>query len=143
MKDKGLFFYRLASAAMAACFAGVGLAFFAAPEPILAWFNRLSAPLGLAPAPLQASSFFPVLALAYMYLVALLAGLMFKRPGNPLLPLLLAQAKLASSVLSLAFFFGRAPYLICLANAVVDGGIGALALWLLRLQKRRAASWPA
>jgi len=142
MKDRGLLFYRLASLAMAACFGSVGLAFFAAPEPILEWFNRLSAPLGLNPAPVQAGSFFPILALAYMVLVTLLAGLMFRKPGNPLFPLLLAQGKLASSILSMIFFFGRAPYLICLANAVVDGGIGALALWLSRLQKRRSAPWP-
>ncbi len=142
MKNTGLIFYRFASAAMAACFAAVGLAFYAAPEPILEWFNRLSAPLGLYPAPVQAGSFFPVLALAYMVLVTLLAGLMFRRPGNPIFPMLLAWGKLASAVLSLLFFFGRAPYLICLANAVVDGGIGALALWLSRLQKRSAASWP-
>ena len=77
-----------------------------------------------------------------MYLVTLLAGLMFKKPGNPLFPMLLAQGKFASSILSLVFFFGRAPYLICLANAVVDGGIGALVLWLFFLQKRHAASWP-
>ncbi len=143
MRDRGLLFYRLASAVLAASFAAVGALFFAVPEPVLEWFNRLSAPLGLAPAPVQAGSFFPVLALAYMYLVALLAGLMFRRPGNSLLPLLLAQAKLASALLSLVFFFDRAPYLVCLANAVVDGGIGALALRLRRLQKRRAASWPA
>lgn len=143
MKDKGLLFYRFASAAMAACFAAVGLAFYAAPEPILEWFNRLSAPLGVTPAPVQAGTFFPVLALAYMVLVTLLAGQMFRRPGNPIYPILLAWGKLASSALSLLFFFGRAPYLICLANAVVDGGIGALALWLSRLQKRHTASWPA
>lgn len=142
MKDKGLLFYRFASAAMAACFVAVGLAFYAAPGAILEWFNRLSAPLGLAPAPVQPGSFFPVLALAYMYLVTLLAAMMFRKPGDPLFPALLAQAKLASSALSLLFFFGRAPYLICLANAVVDGGIGALALWLSRLRKHRGASWP-
>jgi len=67
---------------------------------------------------------------------------MFKRPGNPLFPALLAQGKLASAILSLVFFFGRAPYLVCLANPVVDGGIGALALWLYFLQKKRAAAWP-
>lgn len=142
MKDQGLLFYRFASLLMAICFGMVGLAFFAAPEPILKWFNHLSAPLGLAPAPVQAGSFFPVLALAYMVLVTLLAVMMFRRPGNPLFPMLLAQGKLASSFLSLVFFFGRAPYLICLANAVVDGGIGALALGLSRLQKRRSAPWP-
>ena len=77
-----------------------------------------------------------------MYLVTLLAGLMFEKPGNRLLPLLLAQAKFASAVLSLAFFFGHSPYLVCLANAVVDGLLGALVLGLYFLQKRSGASWP-
>jgi hypothetical protein len=45
-------------------------------------------------------------------------------------------------VLSLAFFFAGAPYLICLANAVVDGSIGALVLRLVFLQKKHARSWP-
>lgn len=142
MKNQGLLPYRAVSLAMAVSFGAVGLVFFVLPERTIELFNRLSPPLGLSPAPVQAGSFFPVLALGYMYLVALLAGWMFKRPGNPLLPMLLAQAKFASSILSLVFFFGRSPYLICLANAVIDGGIGALALWLFFLQKRRAASWP-
>jgi hypothetical protein len=142
MKVQGLLLYRIASLALAACFGSVGLIFFALPERTLELFNRMSAPLGLAPSPIHPGSFFPVLALAYMYLVTLLAGLMFKKPGNPLFPMLLAQAKFASSILSLVFFFGQSPYLICLANAIVDGGIGALALALLFLQKRRAASWP-
>jgi hypothetical protein len=142
LKDRELLFYRFASLAMAASFGVVGLAFFVLPERTLELFNRLSPPLGLPPAPVQAGSFFPILALGYMYLVTLLAGLMFKKPGNPLFPLLLAQGKFASSILSLVFFFGRSPYLICLANAVIDGGIGALALWLFFLQKRCAASWP-
>ena len=62
--------------------------------------------------------------------------MMFRRPGNPLLPLLLAQGKFASSIFSLFFFFGRAPYLVCLANAVVDAGIGALVLWLASPAKK-------
>ncbi len=142
MRDKGLLFHRFASLTMAACFAAVGLAFYIAPGPVLEWFNRLSVPLGLAPAPVQPGTFFPILALAYMVQVTLLAGLMFCKPGNPHFPLLLALGKLASSALSLLFFFGRAPYLVCLANAIVDGGIGALVLWLSRLQKRRAGPWP-
>jgi len=68
--------------------------------------------------------------------------MMFRRPGDPLLPLLLAQGKFASSFLSLFFFFGRAPYLVCLANAIVDGGIGSLVLWLYFQQKKHAGSWP-
>lgn len=142
MKNQDLSLYRFASLVMAASFGAVGLVFLILPDRILGFFNRLSAPLGLSPAPVQSGSFYPILAIGYMYLVTLLAGLMFKKPGNPLFPMLLAQGKLASFILSLVFFFGRAPYLICLANAVVDGGIGVLVLWLFFLQKRHAASWP-
>jgi hypothetical protein len=142
MKNQGLLLYRFVSLALAASFGTVGLVFFLMSDRVLGFFNRLSPPLGLSPAPVQSGSFYPILAIGYMYLVTLLAGLMFKKPGNRLLPMLLAQGKLASSILSLLFFFGRAPYLICLANTVVDGGIGMLVLWLFSCQKRYAASWP-
>ncbi len=142
MKSQNLRLYRFASLAMAVTFAVVGLVFLFLPERALEFFNRLSMPFGLAPAPLQPGSFYPILAVAYMYLVTLLAVLMFRRPANPLLPLLLAQGKFASSIFSLFFFFGRAPYLVCLANAAVDAGIGALVLWMAFLQKKHAGSWP-
>lgn len=142
MKNQRLRLYRFVSLVMAAAFAAVGLVFLFFPARVLDFFNRLSPPLGLSPAPVQPGTFYPILAVAYMYLVTLLAGLMFEKPGNPLLPLLLVQAKLASSILSLVIFFGRAPYLVCLANAVVDGLIGALVLRLYFLQKKYAASWP-
>lgn len=142
MKNQGLLWYRIASLVMAVSFGAVGLIFFVFPEGTLEFFNRLSSPLGMPPSPIHSGSFFPILALAYMVMVTLLAGWMFRKPRDPLFPMLLAQAKFASSILSLVFFFGRSPYLICLANAVIDGGIGALALGLLFLQKKRAASWP-
>jgi hypothetical protein len=141
MKDGARSIYRLASLVMAVIFAVVGLVFLVLPDQVLGFFNHLSPPLGLAAAPVQSGSFYPILAVAYMYMVTLLAWWMFRKPGNPLLPLLLAQAKFASAMLSLAFFFAGAPYLICLANAVVDGGIGALVLWLYSLQKKHAAAW--
>ncbi|HEX7502150.1 MAG TPA: hypothetical protein VF451_01915 [Acidobacteriota bacterium] len=133
--------YRLAGLAMAATFAGVGLVFLFLPERVLVFFNRLSPP-GFSPAPVQPGSFFPILAVAYMVLVTGLAWQMYRKPGNPVFPLLLAQGKLASSILSLYFFFTRAPYLVCLANAVVDGAIGGLVLWLHSLQKKHSGSWP-
>ena len=143
MKNRQLRLYRLVSLALAVAFAAVGLVFLFLPGGVLEFFNRLSPPLGLAPAPVHPGSFFPILAVAYMVLVTSLAWLMFSRPGNPLLPLLLAQGKFASSFLSLFFFFGRAPYLVCLANAVIDGGIGVLVLWLYFQQKKLSGSWPA
>jgi len=142
MRKTPLPLYRFLSLAMAASFAAVGLIFLFLPGQVLEFFNRLSPALGLSPAPVQPGSFFPILALAYMVLVTCLAAQMFRKPGNRAFPTLLAQGKLASSVLSLFFFFGRAPYLVCLANAVVDGAIAALVLWLILLQKKHAASWP-
>jgi len=142
MKNQSLRLYRFVSLAMAATFAVVGLVFLFIPDKVLEFFNRLSPPLGLPPSPVQPGNFYPILAIAYMYLVTWLAGLMFKKPGNPLFPQLLAQGKMASSILSLFFFFGRTPYLVCLVNAVADASIGALVLGLHILQKKHAASWP-
>lgn len=142
MKNQHLRLYRFFSLAMAVIFAAVGLVFLFLPDRVLDLFNRLSPPLGLAPAPVQPGSFYPVLALAYMVLVTGLAAQMFRRPENRAFPPLLALGKLASSALSLFFFFGQAPYLVCLANAVVDGGIGILVLWLHALQRKHAATWP-
>jgi len=142
MKNQPMRIYRSCSLAMAATFAAVGLVFLFWPETVLDFFNRLSPQPGLAPAPVHPGTFFPILAVAYMYLVTLLAWLMYRKPGNSLLPLLLAQGKFASSILSLLFFFGRAPYLVCLANAITDGLIGALVMRLYFLQKKHAASWP-
>ena len=142
MKNKPLHLYRSLGLAMALIFAAVGLVFVFLPERVLEFFNRLSLPLGLAPAPVRPGSFFPILAAAYMVLVAALAWLMFKKPANPFMPQLLALGKLASALISLAYFFWSAPYLVCLANAVVDGGIGLLVLGLYGLQKKHAAAWP-
>jgi hypothetical protein len=142
MKSNPLRLYRSLGLAMALAFAVVGLVFAFLPASVLEFFNRLSPSLGLAPAPLRPGSFFPILATAYMVLVTALAWLMFRQPANPCLPQLLALGKLASALLSLAYFFAAAPYLVCLANAVVDGGIGMLALGLRALQKKHAATWP-
>jgi hypothetical protein len=142
MKNQQLRLYRFFSLAMAVVFAAVGLVFLFLPARVLEFFNRLSPPFGLAPAPVQPGSFYPILALAYMVLVTGLAAQMFRQPGNRAFPPLLALGKLASSALSLFFFFGQAPYLVCLANAVADGGIGFLVLWLHALQRKHAAVWP-
>lgn len=142
MRDRHLRLYRAASLALAIIFAAVGLAFLFLPEQVIGFFNGFSPVLGLATAPALPGTFFPILAAAYMYLVTWLAGLMFMKPGAPPFPKLLVQAKLASSALSLYFFFGRAPHLICLANAAADGFIAALVLGLIALQKKHSGSWP-
>jgi hypothetical protein len=64
---------------MAVAFAVVGLAFLLAPSGVVAAFDSLSLRAGLAPAG-PAAGFYLVLAVAYMYLVTLLA--MMPPPEN-------------------------------------------------------------
>jgi len=71
--------------------------------------------------------------------VTILAFLMYRSPKNRILPLLLAHAKLASSIVSLAFFLQQSRYLIYLANFAVDGAIGIVVL--VMYLKMRRTSW--
>jgi len=130
--------YRLAAIVLAVSFVIVGLLFLLLPDGVISFFNRLSGPLRMAPVPLTGYPFFLVLASGYMYLVALLAWLMFRHPGNRTFSSLLAQGKLATSLISLGFFLFHRPFLIYLTNFIVDGLI-ALVVWLLsRYQGQRS-----
>jgi len=120
--------YRALSLALALAFAATGLLFLLAPDRPVTFFNSLFPSLGLPPAPANGWDFYLILAVGYMYLVTVLALSMFRNPENRTLPLLLVHAKLASSVLSLAFFLLHAHYLIYLANFAVDGVIGLVVL---------------
>jgi hypothetical protein len=82
----------------------------------------------MVPSPVIGLNFYIILAVAYMYLVALLAFFMYKYPGNMFFPLLLANGKLASSLLSLYMFSFHKPFLILVVNCFVDGLIGVAAL---------------
>jgi hypothetical protein len=128
-------FYRCAALALTAGFLIVGALFVAIPDGVLSFFNRLSGPLGLPESPPVGRPFFLVLASGYMYLVSLLAWLMFKHPENKTFPLLLVQGKLATSLLSLGFFLAHRPFLIYLANFCVDGLIATGVWWLSKLRK--------
>jgi len=114
----------------------VGLIFLFFPNAALVFFNHISAYFGLSETPLQGAGFYLILAAAYMYLVTLLAILMYRNPAQHIYPFLLAHAKLASSILSLFLFFIYRPYLIFLANFVIDGLIGLAALYFyLKIRK--------
>jgi len=115
---------RVAAYGMAVVFAAVGCVFLAAPGSVVSFFNSLSGPLGMRPAPAPGSSLFSALAAAYMYLVTILAWNMARRPEEDAFPRLLVHAKLASAIVSLGLFFASGPYLVFLANGVVDGLIG-------------------
>jgi len=122
--------YRAFGLGLAVVFAAVGALFVLRPGDVLGFFNAMSRRLGMREGPVE-RSFFGVLAGAYMFVVTLLAWLMYKRPGERVYPRLLAQAKIASSVLSFLMFALHAPWLIYLANGIVDGLIGLAVLFVL------------
>lgn len=130
--------YKLFSFTAAVAFAAVGLLFLVSPDSVLIFFNGFSGYCGLPQAPLPGAGFYLVLAAAYMYLVTLLAGLMYRQPEQNIYPFLLAHAKLASSLLSLGLFLMHQPYLIYFTNFVVDGFIGVAALALMKMKRTEA-----
>lgn len=124
---------RVAAYGMAAVFAAVGGLFLAAPGSVVSFFNQLSIPLGMRPAPAAGPSLYSALAGAYMYMVTLLAWNMARRPKEDIYPRLLVHAKLASALLSFGLCLIYAPYLVLLANGIIDGLIGAVVhIWFRR-----------
>ena len=129
-------YYRTVSLLMVIIFAMVGLIFLFFTEGVLLFFNSIATCAGMKQSPIQGINFYLILASGYMYLVSLLAYLMYKHPDNQYFPLLLANAKLASSVLSLCFFIFHELYLIYLTNCIIDGSIGMLVLYFYRKIKK-------
>ena len=122
-------YYRTFSLLMVLIFVVVGFTFLFLSNGILVFFNSIAAHLGMKQSPVNGINFYLILASGYMYLVSLLAYMMYKHPENNYFPFLLAHAKLVSSVLSLCFFIVHEPYLIYITNCIVDGSIGLLALY--------------
>jgi hypothetical protein len=119
-------------------FAIVGILFLVFPDKVLILFNNVSSYWGMPQSPLIGHNFYLILATGYMYLVTVLAFLMFRNPEVRVYPVLLAHAKLASSFLSLMLFLFHAHYLIYLVNFVIDGFIGLVALYFyFKLQRVR------
>ncbi len=121
---------RLTGAGLAVTFAVVGLVFVAIPSKVLAAFNWLADGLGWPASTTQVYTLYLALALAYMYLVTLLAWQMVRHPDMRVFPWLLVQAKAASAIICLGLFALQEQYLIYLANFVVDGAIALFVWWL-------------
>lgn len=129
-------YYRIFSLLMVFIFALVGLTFLFYSNGVLDFFNSIASLIGMKQAPVNGLNFYLILATGYMYLVTLLAYFMYKNPANLIFPLLLTNAKLASSILSLCFFTLHQPYTIYFANFLVDGLIGITVLFFyLKLKK--------
>lgn len=133
---------RLAAYGMAAVFAAVGILFLTAPGGVIAFFNVLSGPLGFRPAPAFGASLYSALAGAYMYVVTFLAWNLARRPEEELFSRLLVHAKFASALVSFGLFAVHWPYLILLANGIIDGSIGAAALIWFRPRGSSARTGP-
>lgn len=127
MSERSTAFTKAFGLGLALIFALVGGVFVILPGEMLAFFNAMSRRLGMVEGPVE-PSFFVVLAGGYMYVVAVLAWLMYRSPRERIYPLLLSHAKLASAALSFAMFVAAAPWLIYLVNGIVDGGLGLIVL---------------
>ncbi|OGB60033.1 MAG: hypothetical protein A2Y94_14140 [Caldithrix sp. RBG_13_44_9] len=121
--------YRIISLGLCVIFIMVGLIFLFLPQEVLVFFNSLSERLGMIPSPIVAKNFYLILAVGYMYLVAVLAYMMFRQPENHVFPLLLVHGKWASALLSLYLFLSHSPFLIYLTNFLVDGFLGSVVLF--------------
>jgi FtsH-binding integral membrane protein len=122
--------YKLVSLTLSIAFGIVGIVFLAIPAQVLGFFNDISLQFGLPESPAQGTSFFLILAVAYMYLVCMLAFMMYKHPENSAFPLLLISGKSASSIASILFIVVYGHCLIYIVNAITDGSI-ALGVFLL------------
>jgi hypothetical protein len=132
-------FDKAAGLAMAATFASVGLLFLFLPDAAPRFMNGLGRGFGLPEAPLTGANFYVGLAAAYMSIVTILAWMMVRHPAVPGFPLLLAQAKGASSLLSFGLFVFHRPFFVYLANGLIDLLLAALAIFLYRNRKRSEA----
>ena len=122
--------YRLVSLGLSIIFGIVGIVFLAIPAEVLSFFNAISLQYGLPASPAQGTSFFLILAVAYMVLVSMLAFMMYKNPESSSFPLLLITGKSASSIVSILFIVVESHSLIYMVNAITDGSI-ALGVFVL------------
>jgi hypothetical protein len=131
--------YKLVSLTLSIIFGIVGILFLALPEQVLNFFNAISLPFGFPESPTQGTGFFLILAVAYMYLVSMLAFMMYKNPENSSFPLLLINGKSVSSIVSILFIILYGHYLIYIVNALTDGSI-ALGVFLLNRKIRERST---
>jgi hypothetical protein len=134
---------RMAGLSLAGTFAVVGIIFVAIPGKVLAAFNWLAAGIGWPESTTEPYTLYLALAVAYMYVVMLLAWQMVRHPEVRAYPWVLVQAKTASAVVCIGLFAIQEQYLLYLANFVVDGAIALFVWWLcLRRDARGTAVEP-
>lgn len=128
---------RMAGWSLAGTFAVVGVIFLAIPGKVLEAFNWLARGLGWPESTMEPYTLYLALAVAYMYVVTLLAWQMARHPEVRAYPWVLTHAKAASAVLSIGLFALQDQYLLYLANFVVDGAIAVFIWWLCLRRHQR------
>ena len=131
--------YKALSLAMSILFAVVGLIFLTMPADVLVFFNTVSRMIRIEETPVEGFSFYLILAVGYMYLVSLLAYMMFLHPENKYFICILINGKSASSATSILLCALHRPYLIYATNGVVDGLIAVLLIVVYRKLKAESA----
>jgi hypothetical protein len=131
--------YKPVSLTLAVVFAVVGAVFLLIPSHVLSFFNTISINFGLPATATEGTSFFLILAAAYMYLVAMLAFMMYRHTESSSFPFLLINAKLASSVVSVLFVIVHGSCLIYVVNAITDGSIALGVFVLHRMTHERSS----
>jgi hypothetical protein len=121
---------RVAGMGMAATFALVGVVFLTIPGDVLAAFNWAGRPFGLPQSPTDAFTLYLALAVAYMYVVTLLAWRMARQPEVRAYAGVLVQAKGASALVCVGLFAVQDQYLVYLVNFAVDGALAAFVWWI-------------
>jgi hypothetical protein len=131
---------RLTGYGLAVTFAVVGVIFLVIPGDVLALFNWAGRRVGLPEAPTHAYTLYLALAVAYMYVVTVLAWRIARQPQVRAYPWVLVQAKAASALVCLALFAVQAQYLIYIVNCAVDGAIAVFVFWLCLSGPEKAAA---
>jgi hypothetical protein len=127
--------YRSISLTLAIVFVIVGFVFLFDPGSVYSFMNTCARSLGMMESREYGGNFYQILAVGYMYVVSFLAFQMYRHPDNKDFLWLLIHAKSASSLLSFLFFVFVHPYLIYLANSVIDGTL-ACGLLVLRAKSK-------
>jgi len=128
--------YRYISLTMMVVFGLVGVCFLFMSDGVVIFFNQMSAMVGMEEVAPGKEHFYVILSFAYMYIVALLAFLMYRDAQNSIFPFILFNAKIASSAVSILLFFADKHLLIYLINGIVDGAIGLLVIVMYQAAKR-------
>ena len=127
---------------MAVVFAAVGTVFLAAPGGVIVFLQRAFGTAGNAAGPgRRGFAIFGPRRRLYVY-GDLLAWNMARRPEEEVFSRLLVHAKLASALVSFGLFAVCRPYLVLLANGIIDGLIGAFVLIWFRRKGSRGTDGP-